>query len=131
MGRNLAGLVAVCLLTAAAPARFIVTYDGGGNLNAYRQNFNLFSDRDIEVVIAGPCYSACTIYVALKKLCITKQAVLYFHKGPSRNSTHFMQMHWGPKLRALLATRGELPEFKSGNYLPLDYDDLKSILRTC
>ena len=57
MGRNLAGLIAMCLLTAAAPARFIVTYDGGGNLNAYRQNFDLFSDRDIEVVIAGPCYS--------------------------------------------------------------------------
>jgi hypothetical protein len=131
MDRSLAGLVAISLLTAAAPARFIVTYDGGGNLNAYRQNLNLFSDRGIEVVIDGPCYSGCTIYVALKKFCITRQAVLYFHKGPSRNSTEFMQMHWGPKLRALLAAHGELPEFNSGNYLPLTYDDLKSILPTC
>jgi hypothetical protein len=40
-------------------------------------------------------------------------------------------MHWGPKLRSLLATRGKLPDFKSGNYLPLKYDDLKSILPTC
>jgi hypothetical protein len=130
IGRRLAGLLAISLLTAAAPARFIVTYDGGGNLNAYRQNFNLFRGRDIEVMIDGPCYSACTIYVALNKVCITQQAVLYFHKGPSRNSTEFMQMHWGPKLRALLATRGELPGFKSGNYLPLTYEDLKSILPT-
>ena len=124
-------LSALTLLMAAAPARFTVTYDGGGNLDAYRQNFNLFRDRDIEVVIDGPCYSACTIYADLKKFCITKRAVLYFHKGPSHNSTESMQMHWTPKLRALLATRGELPEFKSGNYLPLTYNDLKSILPTC
>lgn len=42
MGRSLAGLVAISLLTAAAPERFIVTYDGGGNLNAYRQT-SIFS----------------------------------------------------------------------------------------
>jgi hypothetical protein len=124
-------LVAFPLLMAAAPARFTVTYDGGGDLNAYRQNFDLFRDRSIEVVIDGPCYSACTIYVALKKFCITRQAVLYFHKGPSRSSTEFMQMYWGQKLRSLLATRGKLPDFKSGNYLPLTYDDLKSILPSC
>jgi hypothetical protein len=87
--------------------------------------------KGIEVVIDGPCFSACTMYVALDKVCITKRAVLYFHKGPSRTSTEFMQMRWTPRLRALLATRGELPEFKSGNYLPLTYDDLKSVLNTC
>ena len=131
MGRILVGLFAISLLIAAAPNRFIITYDGGGAINAYQQNLNLFRDRGIEVAIDGPCFSACTIYVALKKVCITKKAILYFHKGPSRTSTELMQMYWTPKLRALLATRGKLPTFKSGNYLPLAYDDLKSILPTC
>jgi hypothetical protein len=67
MGRNLAGLIAMCLLTAAAPARFIVTYDGGGNLNAYRQNFNLFSDR------------SCAPFSPLAANCLNSRAAIICH----------------------------------------------------
>jgi hypothetical protein len=73
------------LFTASAPARATeiikISDDRGGLINYYLLKYTKLSDRDVEVQIDGPCYSACTLVLIVPtgQVCITPAARLVFH----------------------------------------------------
>lgn len=54
----------------------VIHSDGGGNIDKY------LADREAayNIVIDGPCQSACTLFLAHPKACATKNAKLMFHR---------------------------------------------------
>lgn len=53
----------------------VVTYDGGGNYHKYRTIVR----RNKSAEIRGQCFSACTMFLAMDNVCITKNAEFWFH----------------------------------------------------
>ena len=119
------------LLTSFQVPRIVISYDGGGPIKKYRARLSAFKDIDIPVIIDGPCFSSCTMFLSLPKACITERAILLFHQGTTRHATSSMWRHWSPELRALVASYGPLPINNSGRFITIGYDDLKTVLLVC
>lgn len=74
-------LTALALLLSVSPATagtVVIDGDKGGWLHKYQELFNEVSSD--QIVIDGECMSACTIFLAAPKVCVTESAVLGFHK---------------------------------------------------
>ena len=56
----LAGALASALVTCAASADVRIIGDPGGEVSSYIQKFHAMRDSGEQVVIDGPCLSACT-----------------------------------------------------------------------
>ncbi|WP_299073771.1 hypothetical protein [uncultured Paraglaciecola sp.] len=56
-----------------------ITYDGGGNMNQYYRTIAVWAIDGTQVRIAGSCWSACTMYLALPDVCLEETASLHFH----------------------------------------------------
>ncbi len=56
----------------------IILDDPGGNVAEY------IAKADQPAIIDGRCYSACTLYTINPKTCVTKRAVLAFHKPKTK-----------------------------------------------
>lgn len=80
------GVLGVSLAVMAGPlaAGLVVTSDMGGALEPRYAFLEDLRNRGERVEIAGECYSACTLYLGLEKVCVMPQARLGFH-GPSTN----------------------------------------------
>jgi hypothetical protein len=87
-----AGALASALLTAvaltatpfttAATAEIRIVNDPGGEVSSYIAKYQELRASGQNVVIDGPCLSACTLLVGIipkERICVTKQAVLGFH----------------------------------------------------
>ncbi len=59
----------------------IVSYDMGGSIGARQKKIRQLRLKRQRVEIRGRCYSACTMYLGLKNVCVSSDAVLGFH-GP-------------------------------------------------
>lgn len=77
-------LFILSLVVGNAPANstYVVHSDYGGRVSDYLTKVNQFAKDGTQVVIDGPCYSACTLYIIKSTLqvCFTPRAVLGFHK---------------------------------------------------
>ncbi len=81
-------LVAILsLATSVASAETIeINNDRGGFLFIYRMKWEKLALQRVNVKIAGPCLSACTIllgYIPRRDVCATSNASLGFHAGRS------------------------------------------------
>jgi hypothetical protein len=54
--------------------------DWGGLVQAYYERVRAINVRREAVRIDGPCASACTMYLGVKRLCVTQNASFHFHK---------------------------------------------------
>jgi hypothetical protein len=74
-----------CLAASAANAETVeITNDRGGVLFLYQIRWEKLAAQKVNVRIAGPCLSACTIltgYIPRKDICVTPNATLGFHLG--------------------------------------------------
>lgn len=89
--RILSGVAAslLCLWTGLVPAwsnveaaTLRITNDHGGNIGEYWARYMAIRDSGEQVVIDGPCASACTMVLGIiprDRLCVTPRAVLGFH----------------------------------------------------
>jgi hypothetical protein len=56
--------------------------------------------------ISGHCQSACTMFLAVRTVCIEPSARLLFHAGRTERGTRDMINSYNPKLRAYLLSNG-------------------------
>ncbi len=56
--------------------------------------------------IGGHCQSACTMFLAVRNVCIEPSAQLLFHAGKTATGTRDMLNSYNPKLRAYLTSNG-------------------------
>jgi len=82
--QRLSALICLMILFFPACAQGTVQINGdrGGRIGDYVEKYKGLRFSDENVVIDGPCLSACTIVlgaVAQNKICITPRAILGFH----------------------------------------------------
>jgi len=79
-----AALCALGAVQAAAEVR--IRSSPGGQIGPYLDLFEAVRASGQRVVIDGPCYSACTLVLAVvpsERICVTRRAVLAFHGASS------------------------------------------------
>jgi hypothetical protein len=77
-------LAALLYFAAFAPswAEFRIVASPGGEVVSYLRVFKAVRESGQQVVIDGPCYSACTLVLSTvprERICVTSRAVLGFH----------------------------------------------------
>jgi hypothetical protein len=112
LGNALVGVLACCLsvptlaATSSPYAKGGKTKEFAVDVQKYRQSGELFR-------ITGHCQSACTMFLALRNVCIEPSAQLLFHAGQTPEGTRRMFNSYNSKLRGYLTARGvmESPAF--------------------
>src|ERR1700728_5268464 len=78
----LASAVVGVLASSLASAEVRISGDPGGEVSSYLQKYQEIRDSGQNVVIDGPCLSACTLLTGLiprDRICVTPRAMLGFH----------------------------------------------------
>ena len=112
-----AALFAVFLLTVS-PFTLVangetmdITDDRGGILFLYQRRWEQLAAQKVNVRIAGPCLSACTIilgYIPRKDICATPKASLGFHAGTFPFVTDQLWKIYPQDIRAWITAHGGL-----------------------
>jgi hypothetical protein len=74
------------LLAAPASAEVRILTSRGGEVTRFLALFEELRDSGEQIVIDGPCYSACTLVLSIvpaERICVTRRAVLGFHAARS------------------------------------------------
>jgi hypothetical protein len=108
--RVFAGVVTVSLLTSV-PALAVGSsqpYGRGGWFEQFDPIVRQYNQSGEQFRIEGHCQSACTIFLGIKNVCVTRSAQLLFHAGHDRqrnikaSATNHKMKHYNGKLRAYL-----------------------------
>lgn len=78
----LVGALLAALATTSASAAVRIQHDSGGQIGPYLENFAMIRNSGQQVIIDGPCLSACTMLLGIvpkEKVCVTGRARLGFH----------------------------------------------------
>jgi hypothetical protein len=78
----LIGVIAAMLGLTSASAAVRIDGDPGGQIGSYLVQFLMLRDSGQQVIIDGPCMSACTLVLSMiprDRICVTKRAQLGFH----------------------------------------------------
>jgi hypothetical protein len=72
----------LCLALALAACRGVAgpdARDDGGALAAYAEEARRLNARGERKIIDGDCASACTLFLSVRHVCVTRRARLWFH----------------------------------------------------
>jgi hypothetical protein len=119
---GLAGALASALVTCAASADVRIVSDPGGEVSSYIEKFHEVRDSGEQVVIDGPCLSACTLLTGIipqNRICVTQRAVLGFHAAsyyddvsrslvPTRRGSRLVMQLYPPAIRSWINRHGGL-----------------------
>jgi hypothetical protein len=137
----LVGALASALLATVASAEVRVTGDPGGEITSYLRKYQRIKLSGEELVIDGPCLSACTLFTAIiprDRVCVTHRAVLGFHAAsyfddvrrsfvPTRAGTRLVMRLYPPEIRSWIERHGGLtPQIKA-----LRGRELTALYNTC
>lgn len=136
----LGGAVLAALLAADAGAAIRISNDKGGQIGPYLDAYVSLRNSGQNVIIDGPCLSACTIILGVmprERICVTQRAQLGFHAAwnPGRNGRPVLSQA-GTKalwdiypgdIRAWLKKRGGLKP----KMIFLSGPELTAMYRTC
>jgi hypothetical protein len=129
----------LCLFVSLMPAQAEVRIEAslGGEATSFIHFFEALRQSHERVVIAGPCFSACTlvlIIVPRSRICITQRAVFGFHAAkaidqygheyPAPEVTREVANAYPPPIRNWIRLHGGLtraPIFLSGRELAAMY----------
>ena len=96
-------LVAVAmLLTPPAHAADSRPYARGGRTIEFAKDVQRFNSTGERFRITGHCQSACTMFLAVRGVCIEPSARLMFHAGANEIATRRMLNSYNAKLRSYL-----------------------------
>ena len=138
--------VALCTLAlastvTAAGAEVRIGNDPGGEVTSYLRKFRQIRASGQQVVIDGPCLSACTLLTAIvprDHVCVTSRAVLGFHAAsyyddasqslvPTAEGTQLVMRLYPANIRSWIARHGGL----TPHLLTLRGRELTDIYPTC
>jgi hypothetical protein len=133
-----AALVAACASPSSATVR--ITSDPGGEIGPYLDRLETLRNSGQNVVIDGPCLSACTMVLGLiprDHLCVTSRARLGFHAAwrpdeagrpvVSPDGTDLLMKAYPQEIRDWIARRGGL----SPRLMYLGGSELASMYPAC
>ena len=133
-----AGLAALMVSTASATVR--IRGDAGGQIGPYLEAMVAIRGSGEQVVIDGPCLSACTMLLGViprERICVTPRARLGFHaawrpgkKGgqvTSHEATRLLMQIYPQHVRSWIRERGGL----SRRMLVLSGRELAAMYPTC
>jgi hypothetical protein len=137
----LAGALASALVTCAALADVRIVNDPGGEVSSYIQKFRAMRDSGQQLVIDGPCLSACTLLTGIiprNRICVTQRAVLGFHAAsyyddvsrslvPTRRGSRLVMRLYPPAIRSWISRHGGL----TPQLITLHGRGLSALYRTC
>jgi hypothetical protein len=96
-------LVAVVMLLAtAALAADSRPYARGGRTIEFAKDVQRFNSTGERFRITGHCQSACTMFLAVRGVCVEPSARLLFHAGDNDTATRRMLNSYNAKLRSYL-----------------------------
>jgi hypothetical protein len=107
-GGIVGALLVAFLCSAAKEEGSNLGYGSGGSLSDYNGTVHQYNASGERFRIRGRCQSACTLFLAIKNVCIERSAALRFHAGSSPISTARMIEAYNARLRNYLNT---------GNYM--------------
>ena len=119
-------VLGVALAVASAPpagATMRIVSDAGGQIGPYLESLLKLRNSGQQVVIDGPCLSACTLVLGVvprERICVTRRARLGFHAAwhpgqdgqavQSRGGTQLLMEIYPQNVRRWLAKRGGLTQ---------------------
>jgi hypothetical protein len=104
--------------------------DYGGVVYWYQLQWEKLAAKAVDVRIAGPCVSACTVllaYIPREKICVTQNASLGFHMATLDFATRLLLKIYPPDIRSWIDDHGGL----SWNILWLQAPALYRFFRWC
>jgi hypothetical protein len=108
-----AAVAAISLLLAAGAALAAGTTTGfemGGNYRRFDPVVSQYNQSGEPFRIDGHCQSSCTLFLAIRNVCISRSATLLFHAAHDRTgaasptNTQHMLAAYNPQLRAYLVS---------------------------
>lgn len=99
------------MVSGCAPRPIVVTQDTGGNIMERVFHVEKLRHDEQEVRILGDCWSACTFYLSLEKVCVSPNARLGFHRATAGNAGQIdlgntlIAEQYSPRLKALFHER--------------------------
>jgi hypothetical protein len=134
------GAVLTALSFSSASAAVRITGDSGGQIGPYLEQLVAIRDSGQQVIIDGPCLSACTMILGViprDRICVTRRARLGFHAAwhhgengrpaTNRGGTQLLMAVYPPNVKSWINKRGGLTremKYLSGR-------ELTSMYRTC
>ena len=132
-------LSAITCSVASAEVRIIK--DPGGEVSSYIRKFEAVRDSGDEIVIDGPCLSACTLLTGIvprDHVCVTSRAVLGFHAAsyyddasrslvPTREGSALVMRLYPAPIRAWIGRHGGL----TPRLIMLRGHELTALYHTC
>jgi hypothetical protein len=105
-------VLALCFTTPALAASS-TGYGKGGRTKDFAVDVQKYDQSGESFRIMGHCQSACTMFLAVRNVCVEPSARLLFHAGDNATATSRMMNSYNSKLRAyLVANRAmETPAF--------------------
>jgi hypothetical protein len=134
------GAVLTALSVSSASAAVRITSDSGGQIGPYLEQLAAIRDSGQQVIIDGPCLSACTMILGVippERICVTRRARLGFHAAwhhgengrpaTNRGGTQLLMAVYPQNVKRWIAKRGGLT--REMKYL--SGAELASMYRTC
>jgi hypothetical protein len=97
--------VMVLCLAAPAAAATSTPYAKGGRTKDFAEDVQQYRRSGELFRITGHCQSACTMFLALRNVCVEPSARLLFHAGDNDTATRRMMNSYNSKLRSYLTAR--------------------------
>ena len=95
-------VAAVMLLATAAVAADSRPYARGGRTIEFAKDVQKYNSSGERFRITGHCQSACTMFLAVRGVCVEPSARLLFHAGENDVATRRMLNSYNGKLRSYL-----------------------------
>jgi hypothetical protein len=133
--------VACTAMCSVASAEVRIVSDPGGEVSSYIRKYQEVRASGQEVVIDGPCLSACTLltaFVPRNRICVTSRAVLGFHAAsyyddasrmlvPTREGSRLVMRLYPAQIRSWITRHGGLQPA----LIALRGRELAAMYRTC
>jgi hypothetical protein len=100
--------VIATIATMPALAATSTPYAMGGKTKDFAVDVQRYRQSGERFRITGHCQSACTMFLALRNVCIEPSARLLFHAGQTPDATQRMMNSYNAALRNYLAQRGAM-----------------------
>jgi hypothetical protein len=137
----LASVVVCVFASSMASAEVRIVNDPGGEVTAYLTKYHRIRDSGDNVVIDGPCLSACTLLTGIipkNRVCVTARAVLGFHAAsyyddatrslvPTRAGSRLVMSLYPADIRRWINRHGGL----TPRLIELHGAELGSLYQTC